>query len=186
MTQAYNLAILANAVDTSGRLNVGTNATGTLPVANGGTGASSLTANNVLLGNGTSSVQAVAPSTNGNVLTSNGSTWVSQAPAGGGVTSLNGQTGAITNTGFNNIGSYSCGRGVAGTSYNVGTTVSGSSIAQVRDGNTGPFAPCQSDVGVLVGSNQGQTGTWRAMAASSAFTNEGTSFSSSTLWVRIS
>jgi hypothetical protein len=79
MTQAYNLAILANAVDTSGRLNVGTNATGTLPVANGGTGVATLTANNVLLGNGTSALQAVAPGTNGNVLTSNGTTWVSQA-----------------------------------------------------------------------------------------------------------
>jgi hypothetical protein len=165
--------------------NLQSNVSGTLPVANGGTGSTSLTANRVLLGNGTSGLQEVAPGSNGNVLTSNGSTWTSAAPSGG-VTSLNGQTGAITDTGFNNIGSYSCGRGVAGTSYNVGATVSGSSIAQVRDGNTGPFAACQSDVGPLVGSNQGQTGTWRAMAASSAFTNEGTSFSSSTLWVRIS
>jgi hypothetical protein len=56
-----------------------TGVTGTLPVANGGTGASSLTANNVLLGNGTSALQAVAPSTSRNVLTSNGTTWVSQA-----------------------------------------------------------------------------------------------------------
>ncbi len=54
-------------------------ATGTLPVANGGTGAVSLTANNVLLGNGTSAVQVVAPSTSGNVLTSNGTTWTSGA-----------------------------------------------------------------------------------------------------------
>jgi hypothetical protein len=53
--------------------------TGTLPVANGGTGAASLTANNVLLGNGTSALQAVAPGTSGNVLTSNGTTWVSTA-----------------------------------------------------------------------------------------------------------
>lgn len=57
---------------------------GTVGVAAGGTGVTSLTANNVLLGNGTSAVQFVAPSTNGNVLTSNGTTWVSSAPAGGG------------------------------------------------------------------------------------------------------
>jgi hypothetical protein len=50
-----------------------------IPVADGGTGATSLTANNVLLGNGTSAVQVVAPSTSGNVLTSNGTTWVSGA-----------------------------------------------------------------------------------------------------------
>jgi hypothetical protein len=54
---------------------------GTLPVANGGTGASTLTANNVLLGNGTSALQAVAPGTNGNILTSNGITWISAAPS---------------------------------------------------------------------------------------------------------
>lgn len=61
-------------------VNVST-ASGTLPVSNGGTGATTLTANNVLLGNGTSAIQAVAPSTNGNVLVSNGTTWVSQTPA---------------------------------------------------------------------------------------------------------
>lgn len=56
--------------------------TGTLPVANGGTGATTLTANNVLLGNGTSAVQVVAPGSSGNVLTSNGTTWTSAAPSG--------------------------------------------------------------------------------------------------------
>lgn len=62
-------------------LPLSTGVTGTLPVANGGTGAVSLTANAVVLGNGTSAVQVVSPSTTGNVLTSNGTTWVSQAPA---------------------------------------------------------------------------------------------------------
>ena len=51
-------------------------------VAQGGTGAATLTANAVLLGNGASAVQSVAPSTSGNVLTSNGTSWVSTAPAG--------------------------------------------------------------------------------------------------------
>jgi hypothetical protein len=58
-----------------------TGVTGTLPVANGGTGAATLTANNVLLGNGTSALQAVAPGTTGNILTSNGTTWTSAAPS---------------------------------------------------------------------------------------------------------
>jgi hypothetical protein len=52
-------------------------------VAQGGTGATSLTANNVILGNGTNAVQFVAPGTNGNVLSSNGTAWVSTAAAGG-------------------------------------------------------------------------------------------------------
>jgi len=49
----------------------------TLVVGSGGTGAATLAANNVLLGNGTSALQVVAPGTSGNVLTSNGSTWAS-------------------------------------------------------------------------------------------------------------
>jgi hypothetical protein len=55
--------------------------TGVVGVANGGTGQSSLTANNVILGNGTSAVGLVAPGASGNVLTSNGTTWASSAPA---------------------------------------------------------------------------------------------------------
>ena len=51
-----------------------------LPVASGGTGSTTLTANNVLLGNGTSALQAVAPGSSGNLLTSNGTTWTSAAP----------------------------------------------------------------------------------------------------------
>ena len=54
----------------------------TVPVARGGTGATTLTLNNVILGNGTSAVQFVAPGTNGNVLTSNGTTWTSAALSG--------------------------------------------------------------------------------------------------------
>ena len=56
---------------------------GTLNVANGGTGAATLAANNVLLGNGTGALQVVAPGTSGNVLTSNGTTWTSAAASGG-------------------------------------------------------------------------------------------------------
>jgi hypothetical protein len=65
-------------------LNASSITSGTLAVARGGTGAATLDANNVILGNGTSAVQFVAPGTTGNLLTSNGSTWTSTAPAGGG------------------------------------------------------------------------------------------------------
>jgi hypothetical protein len=77
MTAAFNLSQFANNVNTSGQASLTAAVSGTLPVANGGTGAVSLTANNVILGNGTGAVQTVAPSTSGNVLQSNGSTWVS-------------------------------------------------------------------------------------------------------------
>lgn len=62
-----------------GKIALTTHVSGTLPVANGGTGAATLAANNVLLGNGTSALQVVAPSTSGNVLQSDGSTWASVA-----------------------------------------------------------------------------------------------------------
>jgi len=54
---------------------------GTLNVANGGTSLTTLTANNVILGNGASAPTFVAPSTAGNLLTSNGTSWVSAASA---------------------------------------------------------------------------------------------------------
>jgi hypothetical protein len=94
-TGSVNGITLTGTVTSSGSLTLGgtlsgvsltSQVTGTLPVGNGGTGAATLTANNVLLGNGTSALQAVAPGTNGNVLVSNGTTWVSQAPAASGVT----------------------------------------------------------------------------------------------------
>lgn len=65
-----------------------------LVVADGGTGASTITANSVILGNGTSALSGnlVAPGTSGNVLTSNGTTWNSTAPAITRGLGLNGET----------------------------------------------------------------------------------------------
>ena len=89
-TGTVNGLTLSGTVTSTGNLTLGgtlsgvslTSAvSGTLPVANGGTGATTLTANNVLLGNGTSALQTVAPGTTGNVLTSDGTTWTSTAPA---------------------------------------------------------------------------------------------------------
>ena len=51
-----------------------------IAVADGGTGTTSFTANSVILGNGTSSLNGniVSPETTGNVLTANGTTWESK------------------------------------------------------------------------------------------------------------
>ena len=91
MTQAFNLAQLANAVDTSGRLNVGTNATGTLPLANGGTGTTN-TVNTVVAGTG------ISVSTSGTQVTvtntSSASGTVTSVATGNGL-----QGGTITSTG---------------------------------------------------------------------------------------
>jgi hypothetical protein len=92
LLKASNLSDVADATTSRGNLVAAksgansditslTGLTTPLTVAQGGTGAATLTANNVLLGNGTSAPQAIAPSTSGNVLTSNGTTWVSSVPA---------------------------------------------------------------------------------------------------------
>ena len=63
--------------------------------AQGGTGLTTLTANNVIIGAGTSNVTFVAPGTTGNVLTSNGTNWLSQAPATSGTVTSVSWTGGI-------------------------------------------------------------------------------------------
>lgn len=73
---------LTPASSTSGAITLA----GTLVVSNGGTGLATLTANNVILGNGTSAPLFVAPGSSGNVLTSNGTTWASTTPAASGAT----------------------------------------------------------------------------------------------------
>lgn len=99
MTTAFNLSQLANNLDTSGKLDATDGLYGALPVANGGTGASTLTANNLIVGNGTSAVSFIAPGTSGNLLVSNGTTWTSSAVLASGsiVKTANFQTGTTTN-----------------------------------------------------------------------------------------
>jgi len=80
----FSGATVANTFSSSGATITGGSISGItdLAVADGGTGASTLAANNVLLGNGTSALQTVAPSTTGNVLTSDGTSWTSAANTG--------------------------------------------------------------------------------------------------------
>lgn len=85
--------------------------------------------------------------TSGNVLTSNGTAWVSSALPAGGVTSLNGQSGAITNTDLNVIGSVAKCNVASGTCA-VGATIAGSSL-RGWDNNAG--SP----------TNPSLSGTWR-------------------------
>ena len=59
-----------------------TGLTTALTVAQGGTGAATHTSKGVLIGNGTSAVTTVSPSTTGNVLTSDGTSWTSTANTG--------------------------------------------------------------------------------------------------------
>jgi hypothetical protein len=152
-----------------------TGLTTALTVAQGGTGAATLTANNVVLGNGTSAVQFVAPSTAGNVLVSNGTTWtsgsagVTSAVAGSGI-AVSAATGAVTISAialsFNAVGSYAIGQIPSNVgALSPGSTFAGSALRVTNssyDACTGLMAagstsfPCSGTyalVGFLSGSN---------------------------------
>lgn len=116
--------------------------TGTLGVANGGTGAATFTVNNVLLGNGTSALQTVAPGSSGNVLTSDGATWQSSPTLAGVTQSVSpretslGVSAGNVNTGVDNtfIGYFA---GSANTSGEYNTVVgSGASSGETGSFNT--------------------------------------------------
>lgn len=99
MTVPAFLAISGNPITTAGTLALTLSGTA-LPVANGGTSLTTLTNHNVMLGAGTSAPTFVAPSTSGNVLTSDGTTWISQAPAASGITA---GTGDVTFSGSGSV-----------------------------------------------------------------------------------
>jgi hypothetical protein len=97
-TSNTTLTSLSN-LNTVGTITAGTWSGTAIAVEKGGTGLTTLSPNNVLLGNGTNALQVVAPGTSGNVLTSDGSTWKSTAPVASGVP----YTGATTAV---NLGAY--------------------------------------------------------------------------------
>ena len=176
MTQAYNLAILANAVNTSGQLNVGTNATGTLPVANGGTGQTTYTNGQLLIGNTTGNTLTKANLTAGSGISiTNGAGSITIAASGSGtVTSVatgNGLSGGtITTTGtltiacpsWNSVGSYAFAFGV------YGNFTSGSNYSAGDGGNQVRACFLDGADGGSPITNSGNTlsGTWKYMGLS--------------------
>lgn len=78
------LTVTGSPITTSGTITIG----GTLGVANGGTGATTLTG--ILLGNGTSAISSVTDGTVGQVLSTNGSGTYSFADVAGGDVSISG------------------------------------------------------------------------------------------------
>jgi hypothetical protein len=168
MTQAFNLALLANAVDTSGKLNVGTNATGTLPLANGGTGTTN-TVNSIVAGTGiTTSVSGTAVTIN-----ASGSGTVTSVATGNGLSG-----GTITTSGtltvacptFNTVGSYALGTfngnqntgnggGTSGTNYSVGLGLTQLSSCSLPDWDQG------YGIQAVILAQNNLSGTWKWMSA---------------------
>jgi hypothetical protein len=135
MTAAFNLAQLANNLNTSGQLDATDGLNGIVPVANGGTGRSTITANNVILGNGTSAVGLVAPGTSGNALISNGTTWTS-----GGISKLSTASGTAPSF---SVRAYVYFNGTLNTSGSVDTS------------NTARFLYASGNVTSVVRTGQG-------------------------------
>jgi len=177
-------------------INASNVASGTLAVARGGTGANTLTANNVVLGNGTSAVQFVAPGTTGNILTSNGTTWTSAAAGGGfaaGTVMLFAQTSAPTGwtkniaTGDNSAlrlttGTASTGGSVAFTTAFASQTPTGSVSITAVSGSAGattlsiPQMPSHSHNAAVPGSDissGGSPGGARAVTSNTSATGGG-------------
>jgi hypothetical protein len=132
MTQAFNLAQLANKVDTSGQLDASTGLANAVPVANGGTGLTSV-------------------GTSGNVLTSNGTAWVSSAVtiADGSVTPAKLSTGAPSWDTSSNF-KFNSGYGSAATAYGcrawvnfngTGTVAirASGNVSSITDNGTGDY-----------------------------------------------
>jgi hypothetical protein len=178
MTQALNLGLLGNNVNTSGQVSLTAGVSGTLPVANGGTGATTLTANNVLLGNGTSALQSVAPSTNGNVLTSNGTTWTSAAPPSPAPTTAQVLT-ATAGASAGAVGTYALASraGLTTGDVSAGGTLAGSALRR-QSAVVGIITPANN---MPYGS--ALSGTWRAM---SDYTYNNGDLAGIALWLRIS
>jgi hypothetical protein len=188
MTQAFNLSQFANKVNTSGQASLTTAVTGTLPVANGGTNQTTYTNGQLLIGNTTGNTLTKATLTAGtNITITNGAGSITIAATGGGVTSLNGETGAITNTNYGVIGSYII--GASNTQFVLAEflpnlTVAGSSLIRSTQAAASVGISSESTA-VVVSQRQaslGLSGTWRSMTRGSS----ASTVAASQLWVRIS
>lgn len=141
MTQAFNLSQLANNLNTSGQLDATDGLVNAVPVANGGTGATTTSAARTNLGvaigtdvpspTGTGASGTWGISITGNAATATSATTATTA-ANGGVTSVNGLTGAVTvsnvPSGIGDIGSILFAANTNINNYLPGSTVAGSTL----------------------------------------------------------
>jgi hypothetical protein len=173
MTQAYNLSQFANNVNTSGLASLTTAVTGTLPIANGGTGSTSTTycnlASNVTGtlpvangGTGTTTPSLVA----GTNITISGSFPNQTINASGGAPTTAQVLSATAGASAGAVGTYAL------CAYNGGAVSLGSTVSSLLN-----FSSASGDT------QTGTSGTWRCMATSNTVN---TTPNRITTWLRIS
>lgn len=129
-------------------------------VASGGTGRATLTLNNVLLGNGTTAVQQIAPGSSGNLLTSDGTTWASTAPAASGQpipTSSTFAVGSLVLCVYTSATDVASGATTAGTNLNA---IRGATSASGILGGAAQTGTWRNDRGLTTGTGQASWGYW--------------------------
>jgi hypothetical protein len=129
-----------------------------LTVPNGGTGLVTLPVNNVLLGNGTNSIKSVAPGNAGNVLTSIGGSWVSNAAVASG-----GGTGTVTNVSVVSANGFS--GTVANSTTNAAITLAATFLGMAWANSTGQLG------NVAVGNGLSFSTTTGVLTATGAVSN---------------
>jgi len=118
-------------------INANNISTGTLAVARGGTGATTLDSEAVVIGNATSSVKFVSPGSSGNVLTSNGTSWVSQVGTGGNGSVTSVGTGAGTINGISLTGGPITTSGTISLGGAINASTISTGVLAVGHGGTG-------------------------------------------------
>ena len=132
--------------------------TGTLPVSNGGTGATTLTANNLLVGNGTSAVSSIAPGTSGNVLLSNGTSWSSSNAS---TSFIQNQTASDQTAGYRINGD-----GLVGGKVGIGTNSPSTTLHIQNSNNIGSGDPSSNSVpSIYVYNNNNSSSTAHSIVA---------------------
>ena len=141
-----NISIDATAVNADGITS------GTLAVARGGTGATTLNSEAVVIGNATGAVKFVEPGTDGNVLTSNGTAWASVVAPAPNTTNVLAATAGATE---GNVGTYASLIQTDSTTARIpGYTTNGSVLSWAGAG-MGYFDSC--------GNYSSLSGTWKLM-----------------------
>jgi hypothetical protein len=205
MTQAFNLSQLANNLNTSGQLDATDGLTGAVPVANGGTGQTTYSNGQLLIGNGSGLTKANITAGSGISVTNGSGTITIATSGGGGVTSLNGQTGAITNTDLGAIGSYIASPWAVNSpssnatiNFDANSTISGASLRYNYTTSFSQYTGGYPGLGNVRGGISSSypaggtslSGTWRCVTATSIFTysvgKNSYGIWNIGLWVRIS